>query len=166
MQTLVERAGSYDAAIIAAFSDPGLQAARAAVAAPVAGLAESAMLEAAAIAERFASVTLGAAFEPLLWRLAETYGVGDRLARIRILPWRVSEVGAAPDRYLAAFRDACIETVAEDGAGAIVVGGGPLSGIAERIADRVADRVGVPVLDGVACAVRRAERLAAGKDSG
>ena len=149
------QAGDHDATIIAAFSDPGLAEARAALVQPVIGIAESAMLHAATIAARFSIITLGEAFRDLLWAHAETCGVRGQLAAIRFLPWRVAEVGASPDRYLDAFRRECIRTIEDDDAGAIVIGGGPLSGMAGKIAGRIP----APVLDGVVCAVQRAERM-------
>lgn len=157
LNLVAEHAPTYDALIIAAFSDPGLAEARRVTDRPVIGIAESALLRGAEIAERFAIVTLGAAFEPLLWTHAERCGVRDRLASIRFMPWPVAEVGAEPDRFLPAFRHECARVIAEDGAGAIVIGGGPLSGVAATLAGQIA----VPLLDGVVCAVQRAEALAA-----
>ena len=49
----------------------------------------------------------------------------------------------------------CERAVEEDGAKAIIIGGGPLSGMA----DKIADELSVPVLDGVICATLRAEAI-------
>lgn len=46
LEMLAERAGRYDAAVIAAFGDPGLFAARELFEVPVVGMAEAAMLTA------------------------------------------------------------------------------------------------------------------------
>jgi allantoin racemase len=53
--------------------------------------------------------------------------------------------------------EACRAAVAEDDADVIILGGAPLAGLAARISDVVP----VPVVDGVAAAVRQAEVLAA-----
>ena len=71
---------------------------------------------------------------------------------MRILPWSVATVSADPPAYREAFAEACAQAVAEEGAGAVIIGGGPLSGIAETIAEELP----VPVLDGVRCAVEMA----------
>ena len=71
---------------------------------------------------------------------------------VGILPWTVARVSANPPFYREAFAEACAQAVAEDGAGAVIIGGGPLSGIA----DEIAGELPVPVLDGVRCAVTMA----------
>ena len=48
-----------------------------------------------------------------------------------------------------------MSAIEEDKAKAIIIGGGPLSGIA----DNIVDELSVPVLDGVACAIQRAETI-------
>ncbi|MEO1841751.1 MAG: aspartate/glutamate racemase family protein, partial [Pseudomonadota bacterium] len=80
---------------------------------------------------------------------ALSYGVANQLAAVTILPWTVSQVSATPKSHRHAFVDACKRTIIKDGVGAIIIGGGPLSGIA----DSIADDLPVPVLDGVRCAV-------------
>ena len=150
------RAGTADGAVVAAFSDPGLARARERFRFPVVGIAEASMLEAAARADRFSIVTLVAAMESHYRNLAGAYGVAAKLASIRFVP------GAAQAATADALADAialeCRRAAAEDGAAAVVIGGGPLSGMAERIAAGVP----IPLVEGVPAAVRRAERLAAG----
>ena len=147
-----ERHAQVDAIIIAAFSDPGLSDARQAASCPVFGIAESAMKTAARIADRFAIVTLNAELRGAIAANAVAYGYAGRLTGVRILPWSVATVSADPSSYRKAFAEACAQAVAEDGAGAVIIGGGPLSGIA----DAIADELPVPVLDGVRCAVEMA----------
>ena len=141
-----------DAIIIAAFSDPGLVEARQIATCPVFGISEAAMKAAASAANRFAIITLGSALGEAIQRNAESYGFADRLTGIRILSWAVAEVSADPPAYHDAFADACERVVDEDDVGAVIIGGGPLSGIA----DAIADQLSVPVLDGVHCAVQLA----------
>lgn len=151
----LERHGAgHDAVVIAAYSDPGLEEARARASVPVFAIAEASMLEAAGRAKRFVVVTAGPGLVETLRQLAERYGVGDRLAGIRLLPQGLVALAASPERHLDAFRQACRAAIAEDGAGAIVIGGGPMAGLAGRLQPELP----VPILDGVACAVRRAER--------
>jgi allantoin racemase len=154
-QVLAERAGTFDAAIIAAFIDPGLESAKAAHAVPVVGIAEAAMLEAAALG-RFAIVTLALSLDAELKVLAARYGAAEALVAVRAMPWTIDEVSADPDAYVAPFRAACEAAVAELGVASIVLGGGPLTGIAASLDGALP----VPLIDGTAAAVRRAMRLA------
>ncbi len=147
-----ERHAQVDAIIIAAFSDPGLSEARQASSCPVFGISESAMQTAARIADRFAIITLNAELRDAIAANATAYGYARQLTGVRILPWSVATVSANPSIYRKAFVEACAEAIAADGAGAVIIGGGPLSGIADAIADELA----VPVLDGVRCAVEMA----------
>ena len=147
-----ERHREVDAVIIAAFSDPGLSQARRAASCPVFGISESAMKTAARMADRFAIVTLNAELRDAIEANAVAYGHAGQLTGVRILPWSVATVSADPSAYRRAFAEACAQVVAEDGAGAVIIGGGPLSGIAEAIAEELP----VPVLDGVRCAVEMA----------
>jgi Asp/Glu/hydantoin racemase len=141
-----------DAIIIAAFSDPGLAEAQQTATCPVFGISEAAMKAAASAANRFAIITLGSALGEAIQHNAETYGFAEQLTGIRILPWTVAQVSADPPAYQKAFAEACERVVAEDGVGAVIIGGGPLSGIANAIADQLT----IPVLDGVRCAVQLA----------
>ncbi|MGA1065975.1 MAG: aspartate/glutamate racemase family protein [Alphaproteobacteria bacterium] len=139
---------NFDAVIIAAFSDPGLQNARDIAACPVLGISEAAMHQATKHG-RFAIVTLGAALGQAIARNAEVYGYSEMLADILILPWTVTEVSSDIDKYRAAFSDACHSLVDEKNVSALIIGGGPLSGIA----DAIASELPVPVIDGVQSAV-------------
>jgi len=139
---------NFDAVIIAAFSDPGLQNARDIAACPVLGISEAAMHQAAQHG-RFAIVTLGTALGQAIARNAEVYGYSEMLAEVLILPWTVTEVSSDIDKYRAAFRDACHSLVDEKNVSALIIGGGPLSGIAGAIAGQLP----VPVIDGVQSAV-------------
>ncbi len=154
LATVKARHREADAIVIAAFSDPGLAQARGLAACPVLGISESAMRVAARRAARFSIVTLGEGLRDAIRGNAVAYGFGDRLASIRILPSTVQQVADEPLAYRAAFVTACERAVADDGAGAVIIGGGPLSGIA----DAVSAELHVPVLDGVRCAVELALR--------
>ena len=64
LEMLAERHHEVDAAIIAAFGDPGLFGARELFDIPVVGLAEAAMLTACMLGRRFAIVTFARALGP------------------------------------------------------------------------------------------------------
>ena len=154
-ELLSERQASFDAAVIAAFIDPGLRQARAVVSKPVTALVEASMR--AAGSRRLAVLVLADTLIPLVQSLAGAYGLGDRLAGVYVPPAVFAEVVAEPERFDDLFRQGCLHVVERYGAEAVIIGGGPFAGTAERIARQVP----VPVLDPVVCAVREAERLAA-----
>ena len=67
----------------------------------------------------------------------------------------MTEVSADLPAHEKAFAEACQQAVAEGGVGAVIIGGGPLSGIA----DAIADDLPIPVLDGLRCAVTFIQQL-------
>ena len=83
-----------DAAIIAAFGDPGLLAARELFDFPVVGLAEAGMLAACMLGRRFAIVSFAAAMKPWYLDCVEMHGLQSRLAGIRALNGSFQSISA------------------------------------------------------------------------
>ena len=75
LELMAEHAGGCDAAIVAAFGDPGLGGARELMSVPVIGLAEAAMLTACMLGRRFAIVTFAAALAPWYRECVEYNGL-------------------------------------------------------------------------------------------
>jgi allantoin racemase len=148
-------APGFDAVMIAAFSDPGLAEARALVPVPVVGIAESAILTAQMCGGRFAIVTFSPSLRPMLERSVDALGCLDRLAGIHVLDSEVADIKTVQTDYRAAFAELCRKAAAAPGVRSIVLGGGPLAGLAREIADLVP----VPLLDGTACAINHAAAL-------
>lgn len=143
------------AVLIGCFGDPGLWALRERSAAPVTSLAEAAFAEAAAHG-RFAIVTGGERWPPMLQRLALALGHGDALAGIRAVAPTGAQIAADPDGAEALLADACLRIADETGARAVIVGGAGLAGLAARLQPRVA----VPLVDSTHAGVRQALRMA------
>jgi len=141
--------GRPDAIIVGCFGDPGVLALREALALPVLGLAEAAMREAARHG-RFAIVTGGAAWGPMLTRLARALELADHLATIEIVAATGAELAADPERAASLLGDACRRTARS--ADAVVLGGAALAGMAEAIAARLL--IEVPIIDSVDAAAR------------
>ena len=137
--------------LIGCFGDPGLMALRENCAVPVTGLAEAAFV-AAAKTGRFAIVTGGARWQPILERLANSLGFGDQLAGIHTVAPSGAEMARAPEAAQALLTLACQQAVAQFGAQAVIVGGAGLAGIATRIQPAV----DVPLIDSVAAGVQHA----------
>jgi len=157
LEMLAEQHHKVDAAIIAAFGDPGLFAARETFDIPVVGMAEAAMLTACMAGGRFAIVTFAQALGPWYEECVRAHGLWERCAGIRMLddPFQaISKVGAEKEELLV---DLAKRAITEDAADVLIFAGAPLSGLAERVADRIP----VPVIDQVVAAVKQAEALLA-----
>jgi allantoin racemase len=157
LEMLAEHHHEVDAAIIAAFGDPGLFAARETFDIPVVGMAEAAMLTACMAGRRFAIVTFAPALGPWYEECVRAHGLLERCAGIRMLddPFRaISEVGTEKEDLLVELAK---RSITEDDADVLIFAGAPLSGLA----DRVADRIPVPVIDQVVASVKQVEALLA-----
>jgi Asp/Glu/hydantoin racemase len=109
---------------------------------PVVGLAEAAMRQAAAHG-RFAIVTGGAAWKPMLERLARSLGLAEALALIHLVAPTGAQMAADPDAALVLLRDACREASA--GVQSVILGGAALAGMAATLAPAL----DVPLIDSV-----------------
>jgi allantoin racemase len=145
----------FDAVIIACFDDTGIDAARCLTDVPVLGIGEAAYHFASMLSNKFSVVTTLARSVPALEHNLHRYGLAARCARVRSSEVAVLDLehpgSEASDRISAEIGRA----VAEDRAEAIVLG---CAGMAD-LAGRLSAEHGLPVLDGVSCAVRLAEAM-------
>ncbi|MGA7806437.1 aspartate/glutamate racemase family protein [Bradyrhizobium sp.] len=143
--------------IIACFDDTGLEAARSLASAPVIGIGEAAFHLAAMLAHRFAVVTtLSRSIAAIETNLMK-YGLAARCARVRACEIPVLSLDD-PNSNASEQIGAEIERAKhDDRAEAIVLG---CAGMAE-LAARLTDKHGLPVIDGVASAVKLAEAFGA-----
>jgi Asp/Glu/hydantoin racemase len=141
----------YDAALIACFGEPGIEAAREVMPIPVIGMAEASIAAALAIAPRIALLTGGALWVPMLEEFALVRGHGRDRVLVRGVAPTGDMIARDPDGAVALLAEAAREAVA-DGAGAVVLGGAGLAGLAPRVAPLVP----VPVLDSLDCALAAA----------
>lgn len=146
-----------DSVLIGCFGDPGLVALRESAGAPVTGLAEAAFI-AAAQHGRFAIVTGGARWAPMLQRLADQLGFGTALAGIHTVAPTGAELAADPAAARALLQQACTDAIQHFGADAVVLGGAGLAGMAAAVQAGVA----VPVIDSVLAGARHAMALPGG----
>nr|WP_145547101.1 aspartate/glutamate racemase family protein [Variovorax boronicumulans] len=151
----VRAAGRVDAIVVAAFGDPALALLRARVVVPVVGIGEASMQEAASGGRRFGVATTTPGLAASIAQAAARLGLSAQFSGTRIPaddPLRLAADPGLQDRLLGEAVRACVE---EDGAQAVVIGGGPLAQSAERLAGRF----GVPVISPVAAAMRRVAAL-------
>jgi Asp/Glu/hydantoin racemase len=157
LEMLAEHHDGAEAAIIAAFGDPGLFGARELFDRPVVGMAEAAMLTACMLGQRFALVTFATALGPWYAECVAAHGLTGRCAGIRLLDSPFRDVGAVQNEKEGLLIDLAHRAVAEDGADVVILAGAPLAGLAARVADRIP----VPVVDPIAASVKQAEALIA-----
>jgi Asp/Glu/hydantoin racemase len=151
--------GPPSAVLLACFGDPGLFALRALSPVPVLGLAEASM-RAAAAQGPFVVLTGGAAWVPMLHRLAQALALPAPMLGVHALPRSGGEMAAQPAQavgWLAEAGEAALRRW--PGARTLLLGGAGLAGLAAPLAGRLP----VPVLDNVELALDEALRVAAAK---
>jgi allantoin racemase len=153
----MRRAEAFDACIIACFDDTGLEAARCAVAAPVIGIGEAAFHMASLVAGKFSVVTTLSRSIPALEHNLAKYGLASRCAKVRAAEVAVLELEESGSQARDRVSREIGRALAEDRAEAIVLGCAGMTDLARALSAEH----GVPVLDGVACAVKLAESLVA-----
>jgi allantoin racemase len=124
---------------------------------PVVGMTEAALMTACLHVDRIGLLTLGAALLPLYRERVDAMGLTGR-----VTAWQAPQAPAAFDSscvgvepgVLDMLVDACAR-LREDGAEAVVLAGAVLCGYASALTART----GVPVFDGMHCAVAQARLL-------
>jgi len=157
LEMLAEHSRDVDAAIIAAFGDPGLFGARELFDIPVVGMAEAAMLTACMLGRRFSIVTFARALGPWYQECVEMHGLRERCAGIRMLDGAFQSISTVREEKEALLVELANRAVREDEADVIILAGAPLAGLAAKVKANIP----VPVVDQAAAAVKQAETLVA-----
>lgn len=153
----IHQAPPHDGVVIACFGDPGLDAAREATRAPVLGIAEAAFHAATMLATGFSVVTTLTRTCVIAERLVQRYGFSAQCRGIHGTDIPVLDLERLDEATLGMIEQQARQALEHDRSGAIVLG---CAGMAPLCA-RLQQRLGVPVIDGVAVAVRFVEGLAA-----
>ena len=156
-QVRAGEAAGADAHIIACFGDPGLHAARELARGPVLGIAEAAFHMASWLATGFSVVTTLERTCVIAEHLVLQYGFERRCRGIHGSDIAVLELDQPGSDAYARILDKSRHALAHDRSGAIVLG---CAGMADLCA-RLQAELGVPVVDGVAAAVKLAEATVA-----
>ncbi len=156
LAALGARRGSYDAAVIACFGDPALDAAKELLDVPVLGISEAGFHAAAMLGRRFGIVSFTAALRPMFEEVLDHHAMRARCAGFRMGPAFSGDPGRVADERRDLLLDLIRQSVEEDGAESVILAGGPLAGLAPVLQPHVP----VPLVDGTAAAVRLAEALA------
>jgi Asp/Glu/hydantoin racemase len=155
LEAIAEHGRDADGVILSAFGDPGLAAARELYDIPIVGLAESAFLIAWTLGRRYSIVAMTPRLGAWFRESAKEHGLDGRLVSVRALAQGPRDIGRAKEELRETLVIEAIRAVEDDGAEVVILGGGPIAGLARECADRIP----VPTLDGVSCAVRLAEAL-------
>lgn len=144
-----------EALVVGAFGDPGVEELRSWTGPPVVGIAEAAMAEAATDGRRFGIATTTPGLAAAIDARVDRLGWSAQYTGIRLTPGDPRQLAATPDvmrERLAAAVGAC---VTEDGAEAVIIGGGPLGEAAEALRGRFP----VPVTGPIPAACREVRRV-------
>ena len=155
LDALAEHASGCDAIVVAAFGDPGLSAARELADVPVVGISQAALLTAWTLGRRFSIVCLTPRLRTWYRECVVEHGLDGRLASVRAVDVPVADITQVKEDLAGPLETLCRRAVEEDEAEVVILGGGPIAGLAHELARGVP----VPLLDGVACAVPMAESL-------
>lgn len=146
----------FDACFYACFGEPGIEALRAEHTFPVAGMAEASILTALQLGERFAIVTVGAAWPAMLRDLMRRTALEARCAGIKVVPGDALAVATGREEGLKLVRAAVDEVIARAAPDVVIVAGAALAGYGTALAGRVP----VPVLDSLTAGFEQTLALA------
>ncbi len=149
----------HSAVIVAAFGDPGLDELRGRLSVPVVGIAEASLLEAGQNGRLFSVATTTPALGLRISERAAQLGLARECVSVRFTKGDPFVVMADTDRLAAALAttiDQCIQ----DGALAVVIGGGPLAKAARVLKLHFDVPIIEPIVSAVALAEKRIEEAA------
>jgi len=147
LQALRQSAGWPDAVLLACFGDPGLAELQPAAGVPVAGMAQSALREAAALARPYRIVTAGAGWPAMLREFAMAQGLSAQLEGIVALDTTGLAVSRDPGAFVAALQQA-LDDARADGVQTVVLGGAGFAGMRGQL------RFDGTLIDGLEAALR------------
>ena len=146
---IIETTSGFDAIIIGAFGDPGLDAAQKHSKTRVYGMGRSGLMSAARNGRRFAIVTLGEELRPLIEQAVAAHNLTDQLVTLRFIDASIHDLANHPAAYLDMAINTARSSVETHNAEAVLFGGAPFAGMI----DDIASRVNFPVVDGLKAAV-------------
>jgi Asp/Glu/hydantoin racemase len=155
LEAVADTQEECDGILLGAFGDPGLDALRELFDVPVTGIQESALLTARMLGRRTVIVCMTPRLGTWYEENARAQGLDEGLVGVRALDVPVTDIARAPELLREPLLARCLQAVDADRAETIILGGGPLAGLARELAGQVP----VPLLDGVSCAVMMLEAL-------
>jgi allantoin racemase len=156
---VVKQHPDVDGIVVACFDDTGVDAVRCITSAPVVGVGEAAYHAASMISPKFSVITtLSRSLAGLETNLLK-YGLDRRCARVRASDVPVLKLEENDPETIDKIRAEIRAAIDEDKAEAIVLGCAGMTDLMSQLSEEF----GLPVVDGVACAVTFAEALVKSK---
>ena len=146
----LRQASAVSGIIVSAFGDPGLAELQRRLPIPVVGICEASMKEASAGGRRFGVATTTPDLVEAIGQRAGDYGVVEQFTGVRLTAGDPVEVTADPAQLRGALARA-VAACFDDGAEAVIIGGGPLGQAAEDLT-RMMRR---PIIAPIPAAARR-----------
>ncbi len=150
VETVLDHPAPCDGVVLASFGNTGAPEVRAMRPdIPVLGIAQAAFKTVRSFGGRFGIVTFGGAVVAGLQSGVETEGLSDGLLGIsHVKTDDFGDPATVQERYHSELAALCVD-MEKRGASSIVMGGGPLAGLAARLSTRVS----VPLIDGTQAAI-------------
>jgi len=148
-------AAGFDAVVLAAFCDPGLEAVREISDIPVYGLEETTLAVALLLGNKFSILTEKPHKTAAKTQHVRKHGLESRFASVRAIGMGVAEIAVDPERVKHAGLEIARRMIEDDGAEVIVMGCASMAGYSEDLEREL----GVPVLDPVAVTFKVVEAL-------
>lgn len=131
--------------IVSAFGDPGLGALRRGVTIPVVGICEASMIEAAKGGRRFGVATVTPQLAGPIEQRARDLNLHHLYTGIRLTPGDPVALAADSTKLETALAEAVAQCLEQDGAEAVIIGGGPLGQAAIGLARSFRQPVIAPI---------------------
>ena len=164
LEMMAERIGAFDAAVIAAFGDPGLSAARELFDLPVTAMAEASMFAALPLGRRFAFVTFASRLAPWYEEQVAFAGLEGRFAGCFVPDAALGNLSTVAEEMRGVLTETCREAAAQ--ADVLILAGAPIAGLAADIADDVPAILLDPIKAASLQAVAQAKLSVRGSHSG
>ena len=144
IQLVRENEDKFDAFIIACHDDPNLDVMKEITRKPVVGMAEASMKIASMLGHRFSVLTTSEHSIPIKEALARKYHLQDVLVSVRA-PGKETIEKSNELKYM----ETAQSSIKEDMAEVLVLGCAGMTGLDKRLEEKL----GIPVLDGIVCAL-------------
>lgn len=152
---VIQQNKDVDAVVIACFDDTGLDAARCITDKPVVGIGEAAYHMASMLANKFSVITTLARSVPALEHNLVRYGLAARCSNVRASEVPVLELEDENSNARVRINQEVERAIQQDHCEAIVLGCAGMTDLAQTLSETH----GLPVLDGVVCAVGLCESM-------
>jgi len=150
VEIAVSNDGKYDGFIVAAFGDPGLAQVRERCRTPAVGIAESSLREASAGGRRFGIATTTPALKVAIDQRVTSLGLSAQYTGLRAPSADPTGLVKDKDHLRDALAHVVHQCIDQDGAQAVIIGGGPLGQAARELRPMFS----IPIVPPIPAAIR------------